>query len=305
MALKIAKVGLPNDENIISRNKFVIDTIFPVAIKPTEMENSYLLLFTAHQNCDNSYMYFQIMINVDDSTSSDFVNSHYLFLKNISSSIENEKAYKESISNLKNDNLYGTDFDLKQDEEYENYYRCTGVRGIDFTHASIVDIYVPKDNYIKIKLYLDKITLYPDRKYIHELVFIDRKYNNMEFISIGNIYYDGTCQIDVANLSHYTLYDKDRHRRYCINYLSPIDKKYFYNMLKKPVDFKLYESLYKDSVIVNDIIVEEDFVYLLYEGRSVIDGSLKSMKVLKLARELVNKTNFIDYNKNIYIKKER
>jgi hypothetical protein len=290
----LIKIGAPKESNIVTRNKFIANKLIPICIKSIEDSNNFLLLFMAHQDYDDSYMFFQILLNDNDN----ILIHHPLYIKNISENEKSLEIYKEFISKLDyKTNLYATDLILTQDDEHKNYYKSIGIKAIDSTHASIVDIYFNRDNYIRIKLFLSRLN---NTKFFFgaESIFMNSKYNNIEFVKIEQIKYDATSQYNNINMSHYTLWCGPS--KYKINIVSPIN---IGLILSNPLDSNLYTSFYNNDFLVTEIIIDDDTTILLYEQYSEIDNSFKGLKALYLSKELVNKTNIIDPDNVIYEKR--
>lgn len=301
MAMQIAKLGLPLNEFVVSKNKFVANHIFPIAIKSTAKNDMFLLLFYTYQDFDDSVAFFQLMVHVDNPFDQEYLFNHHMHIKNTSMSPEREKMYTEYISKLNTENIYASDFDFVEDKEHKNYYHSVGIRGIDNSHAAWLDIYLPRNVYIKIRLYLDKFI---NTKGAHEFIFLSPKYNNLKFESIEQIKYDATSTFELhdklVNISHYTMHCGPT--KFVMNLVTPIDDNHINSALRNPLDINLYMSFYKDHTYITDIIVDKEYVYLLYEELYDVDNkTFKAVYALKIPTDLINTTNFVDCNKNIYI----
>ena len=68
-------------------------------------------------------------------------------------------------------------------------------------------------------------------------------------------------------------------------------------MMKVGLDHNLYDSFYKFHYHINDIFIQEGYLYIIH-----IEGSKNKIKLLRLNKELTDKTNFKDIS-NIFIKK--
>ena len=61
-----------------------------------------------------------------------------------------------------------------------------------------------------------------------------------------------------------------------------------------------YEIFYQNDFIVNDIIRDvNDDMLVLFEERSEINNNYKSTKALRFNKEMIEKTNLVNFN-NIY-----
>jgi hypothetical protein len=300
----LVKLGLPKEENIVSRNNFVVNKIFPIAIRSTTVPDQYIVLFVAHQDYNASYLYFQIMVKVENAFDQTYLEEHELNIKRYQNN-QNSKsleAYQKLISEITPNNLYATDFNMVQDPLHPMYFKSTCVRAIDNTHASIVDIYLPISNFVKIKVYLNRFTSLPIKKYIHEELFNDPIYNNIELVNIETVKMDCTKAEQVLEnkelfTTHYTM--NCGPSTYLMNW-SIIETKEL--PLKVPLDLNLYDTFYKFHYNVKDVFLQDDNLYIVYKDSIICDKCTKA-KVLRLNKELTDKTNFKD-QLNIFIKGE-
>ena len=61
-----------------------------------------------------------------------------------------------------------------------------------------------------------------------------------------------------------------------------------------------YEIFYQNDFIINDIIRDvNDDILVLFEERSEINNNYKSTKALRFNKEMIEKTNLVNFN-NIY-----
>lgn len=298
------KVEPPKEESIVTRNKFVVDSILPIGIKAGPIKNTYFILFIAYQDYDESYIYLQLLTATENAFENEFIKDNSFNIANIDPNTEKGKAYNELISKMNGENLFGTDFVMKQNEEFPMLYKSIAVRGIDKTHCSVLDVNYTRDNYIKLRLYLDKLSNIPLDKNLQnfETIFTNTKYNNIEFVDIEKIKYDATTIVNGDNsylISHYTMWCGPS--KYSMNYITgkDADINHSVSKLSNPLAFDLYNSFYTKDFIVTDIIANNDGSgIIIYQEYSEINGSWKSTKALKLTKELMDQTNFIDpYNK--------
>ena len=299
------KVTPPQEENIVTRNKFVVDSILPIGIKAGYIKNTYLILFIAYQDYDESYIYLQLLTATESALENEFIKNNDFNLANIDPNSERGKSYNELISRMTRENIYGTDFYMNIDKDFPMLYKSFAVRGIDQNHCSVMDVYFTRDNFIKIRLYLDKLSNIPiDKKLQHfEMIFTDNKFTNIEFVNIEKLKYDATAIVENDNIyyiSHYTMWCGPS--KYTMNFISPEDNKHTKNLLSNPLALKLYTSFYNKDFVVEYVIVNDDGSgIIIYQDYSEIDGSWKSTKALKLTKEQMDQTNFGDPFNKIFI----
>lgn len=301
----LVKLGLPKDENIVSRNKFVVNRIFPIAIRSTTVPDQFIVLFIAYQDYDESFLYFQMMVKVENAFEQTYLENHELNLNRFQNN-KNDKSlevYQKLISKITEFNVYATDFNMISDPERPFYFSSTCVRAIDKTHASVMDIYFTTDNFIKMQIYLNRFINAPSSKLIHEEIFRDQKYHNIEVVNIESVKMDCTKEESAYELmnfftTHYTMHCGPS--KYVMNW-SIVETSG--RPLKVPLDVNLYNTFYQFHHKVTDVFIHDDYLYILYIEKSEVDGSYKKTKILKLNKELTDKTNFKD-SLNIFINQE-
>lgn len=304
--MELAKLGLPKEENIVTRNKFIANNVLPIAFKPTNVKNRFLALFVAIQDIDESCIYLQSIIAINNKFELDYIMHHELNIANMTKNSKTLEAYQNMIKNMTNSNIYATDFIMNDEKDFPLYYHSLAIKAIDQTHASVLDLYFNRDYFIKINLYLNRLANINkfSNNHVPEALFNDPRLHNIEFVQIEKIKHDATARIvtqhGTININHYTMWCGPS--VYKMNYLSPIDKDHTSIPLSNPLDINLYNAFYESHTFIDELITYNDQVFLLYEERSEITKDFKSMKALKLSKELVDKTNFLDSNNMIYDK---
>lgn len=315
--MELIKLGLPKEENIVSRNKFIANQILPIGFKPANKSGTmFLVLFVASQDMDESCIYLQFMISINSKFEEQYLKNHELNIVNMKAGSKVYSTYKELVKDLNKSNLYSTDLALNDEDDFPLYYHSIAVRPIDNTHASVLDIYLNREYFVKLNIYLNRLNNIGHNhikrieqelvitKLAPELSFTDPKLNNIEFVSIEKIKHDATARVVTSfgtiNINHYTMWCGPS--VFKMNYLSPIDKDHISIPLSNPLDINLYDAFYNKHNIIQDIFTYNDQLFILYEDYSDITGEFKNTKVLKISKELADKTNFIDYNNMIYEK---
>lgn len=299
--VQLIKLGLPSAENVVSTDKFVVNKILPVMIKSTDIKQRFLILFKAMQDYDDSSIFLQIMVNVDDPRDCNFFYEHFLHWRQIYKS-EQRKAQVMELLDGVDDNLYGTDFDLKLDEDYgDTYYHCQGVRAVSNKKAKMMDVYFTRDNYLKMKIYLDRLSLGNKNnvKDSNESVFLNSFYENMRYVLIDHIKYDASTTVPAlqVDISHYTF--NCGPTCYKANFMSPIPKDA--TSLKNPLDSNLFNTFYKNDPLITDVVVDDDFVYVFISIMNVLTNKQEPhATVLKIDHEKIKVTNILNIG-NIYI----
>ena len=297
--MDLYRVGLPEDIDIIVRDKFIVDKINPFCIKKIS-DDQYSMLFYLEQHSTDADLFLQCIFKFDKDDEG-FLNNHPLNIVNIQREQDRLNDYNDKISNMSG-NVFNTDFDMEKDSENPRYFYCKAIKALNLgesnTKASLMDLYITRDNFIKISLFLVKFL---KMDYSAEAIFKSSKINNLEFVNIEHIKLNGSC-IDKGNnlvYSNYTLGVGPT--TYNLNFISPaIENRDLIN----PMLYNSFDN-YRDSFVINDIIkdIHNNVIYILYEVRAKITNSYKKTIILVLAKDIYDHSNFVEYDK-VYEKNE-
>ena len=155
----LAKVNRIKQENIVSSNKFVANNIYVVAVKEIDKQ-SFLILFMCRQDFDESYIYLQIAVIMENEFEYEYFHNHSLNLYNLKDNPDKKEEYDKLIGKMNDDNIYSCDINMHEDDTHPRYYTCRAIRQIDSTHASMLQVYFPLHNFVRLNAYFNKI----DRK---------------------------------------------------------------------------------------------------------------------------------------------
>lgn len=295
--MKGIKSSIPDNMNIVARNKFVANDIIPISISECKgNENNYMILFVASQDYDDSLAFLQIMVTCEDDEECDFMNNEVLNKNNVAACDKLYKTFMDIIDNMHKENLYAIDMNINEDEKHPLYYYMMGVRGIDDTHVAAIDIYIPRSVFCRLSLYLSNIANCVSSEYI----FYKPDYRIFEFETIEYVKYDctslGTIRKDKEDIdiykTHYTMhcgpskYEMNKYSERCSD--DP--------PLANPLDSYIYDKTYGDHCVVSDYFRYKDKLYIMYPEKDKSD-KFKVMKVLVLSKELSDKTEF--YNRDL------
>lgn len=312
----VKKIQEPSQEQIVSRNKYIVNDIYPISLKATPIElDKFIILFQCHQDYDDSYIYIQAMFIMENEfIDKEFFNKHPLNVENISRNDITKNTYAELLSKLQpnGSNLYICDLKMDIYEDNPTYYHATAIRPIDQKHASILDLCIPRDNFVKISLYYDSIVNRPfsfimDNHKSHEFIFSNPKLHNIEFVKIEEVKLDATRTFlgnESLFISHYTMHCgpsefKMNYPVGCVASIINDDGDEIIPPLKIALDKSLFDPLYSNDIVIEFMFIQNDFLYILYEEKSIIDNSFKKMYLLRLTKDLYDKTNFVN-PKNIF-----
>lgn len=279
--IKLITMGLPTDEQIVSRNKFIADQIYPLVIKPID-DKRYIMLFSAYENCTESFTFLQLLILAENLEAKKFIDNMDIHINKICHNIKLLNIYNDIIKKLKSDNLYSTDLRMKESEKFNAYYKCTAIKKNN-DNAEVLDVYIARNKFIAINLYLNKLDNFIDNK------FLLLEENNMKkFESIEKIEYDSSMNFGTWIISHYVLYSSP-YKKYKVNIISKPKKD---KILISPLSTDLYLSFYKEDILIKNKVEDSKYIYLIYDeyDREKVTG----YSVLKIAKELANKNGIIN-----------
>ena len=157
--MELYRLGLPNDNVIIARDKFIIDIIIPLSIKKIN-DKDYSILFFAEQTSTESSLFLQSIIAMSEEEDEGFLNNHPLNIINIQRDPERLKFYNEKIDSM-HGNTFNTDFDMCQNKEEPRFFSAIStkpiyVAGAKEAQASVMDLLITRDNFIRLSLFFTK-----------------------------------------------------------------------------------------------------------------------------------------------------
>lgn len=284
-------VTLPAEETIVSKDKFIINDILPLCIRNFG-NNIYSVLFLAIQNTTESKIFLQIALNASNSSDKEFLDKHILNIENIQKDIDRFKFYVESTKDADNSILYNTSFDMEEINTMP-YFFSQGARSIDKNHNAIMDLYISRDNFIKLNLFFIRFMNHDN---LAETIFVNPKLLNVKFSTIDNIRLDASAT-DISSrivCNHYTC--NSGKETYKFNFIS---RKIPGRTLKHSIIPETYSSFYSEHFTITDMIYEphRDCIYIIYEVRSELTDRYKETKILLLDKEFYDKTNLLDTDK--------
>ena len=293
--MDLYRIGMPNDQDIIVRDRFIVDELYPLCIKKLN-ETQYSILFEGKQLSTETTMFFQTIIGYD-VTDEGFLNTHFLNVVNIQRDHERLKFYNERVKTMKG-NVFNTDFDMQQDEEHKMYFKTYGIKTLRMKNsnddrASLLDIYLTRDNFVRMYLFLSKF-LNKDLSAVE--VFSNKKLNNIQYMTIKHVQLNGSSENRANGLvySSYTLGAGPT--QYRMTFISPMKPN---GVLVNRMLPETFQWLYMEDFVINNIIYDnhKDRIFVLYEYRSSLNNSYKATYLLSLDKEIYDHTNFVDIYK--------
>lgn len=264
----LVKMKYPEQENIVARNTFVANNIFLIGIKQIPDSKSFLFLFMAYQDYDDSYIYIQAPIYSQNAFDFEYLDEHELNIKNLANNTSKDTkitSYKELIRMMNNENIYSCDMEINQDETHPSYYHMEGVRVIDKDHASVLDIYLPLHNFVRLQVYFARIFSVPNHRFQHESIFAEKLLKEVKLYDIVEVTLNGTKILSENGtilknfMSHYTVRSGTTYFRF-----NTISISYENNALINPMDCKAFDAIYsEDSIVTLDYFNYDDHGYIL------------------------------------------
>ena len=295
--MELYRVSLPEEEKIIVKDKFIIDNIIPLCIKKLT-EDQYSILFFAEQESTETSIFLQSIIALMDETDSGYLNNHPLNVDIIRRDKNRLAFYNEKIDSMKG-NIFNTDFDMVQcEEDNKLYFHANASKPIYIKsnkepQAALMDLYITRDNFIKISLFLTKFLVKDNSA---ESVFISKKLKNIKFEKIDHAKLDGSAVNKATHFvySHYTL--NHGPSIYQMTFISPeIEGR----KLKNPMIAEHFMTFFGDSFLITDIIFDyhKNRIFIIYEVRSSVTNQYKETKALILNKDVYDHTNFVVLDK--------
>lgn len=291
--MDLYRVGMPEDDDIIVRDKFIIDIIIPLCIKKIS-EEQYSILYFAEQESTESSIFLQSIIKFDENDEG-FLNNHPLNVINIQRNPDRLAFYNEKIKHI-NGNMFNTDFDMEEYEENRRYFYAKGIKALNLkdgvTKAALMDLLITRDNFIKINLFM---TNFLKLDYSAESIFINKKIKNVQFLTVNSVKLNGSAANRLTGIVYSSYYIGRGPTQYRMNFISP----YKEGKLVNPMLPNTFAALYQEDFLIKNIIFDghKDRIYILYEIRSSLNNAYMETIVLVMDKDQYDHTNFVDLYK--------
>lgn len=295
--------GISNEdinEKCIIKNTFFVDKMVPLYFFKRKDKNEIVFIFHCTQNSTEEEIYLNQIISYNDTS----IESHSL--KNSGFNINNiNKFTDEFVSSNFSDKHYFCDFDMVECKDkfafQDNAYRLLD----ENDHYEKLDLFFAREIYIQYNIFMQDFLHY------REIDDYKKFCKKMQFITIEHVRIDDVSYEQIA--SNYAII----HTQYTIGNgpkLYKFENKFGINLHEneKPQDiFKItinysgfrlcYDrvnaNLFLFGMIYNNI---NDCLYLIYCDKF---NNKEKYTILRLFRDIYNKTNLIDKYNNIKILK--
>ncbi len=281
-------VVVPSEDLILSRRNYVVNNIIPLAMRIINKDR-FIILFLAGQDNDEINILLQIMFHMNERDEA-FIKSHPLFMDNLLKNPAKLKLYVDATKDASNDVLYMTDFTMSKSDR--NFYFLSSASQKSGDMINVLDLYFTKDNFIKINIFLKRLSIYDHSA---EFAFLDKKLNNVEFSTAEEISLDASSTDFISRIicNHYTC--RNGKQVYKFNFISP---KISGRKLLKPMLADKFNNIYMDDFVISDMIFFDEKLYIIYEERSDITNEYKKTIAIILNKDLYDQTNLFDFSKN-------
>ena len=304
----LTKIEFPTTKNgIVKKDKFVLNSLFPIGFKETNIKGCFLFLFGAYQDYQDRYMYLQIMFQTEDPLEHDIIKNHPNYIPNYDKDPAQKAAYMQMISKMADDNLYATDFIMTKLPENNNYYEAEAMKRINYATAEEMKLFIPMNTYLRIKIFLENLNV--KAKPFPCEIFTNPRFNNPSFANIEKIKRDESTYAankEVFIDTHYKFYSGPD--IYKANYRSFINKEAH---LANELDQNIYTSQYSLDYYIEYMTRDEDDLLIVFNPTEhgsrlryerEVDVPSEFITVLRIPKELIDRTNFLDQFNKVFIK---
>ena len=178
----LTKIEFPdNKKGIIKKSKFVINGLYPIGFKETNISGSFLFLFGAYQDYQDKYLYLQILFKIENALEYDMVKKHTNYIPNYENDDNHKAVYMQMISKMSDDNLYATDF-ITHKMNNNSYYESKAIKRMNYSQAEELTLYIPLEVYLRIRIFLENLNVKSNPFPCD--IFANPRFNNPEFVNI-------------------------------------------------------------------------------------------------------------------------
>ena len=297
----LTKIEFPTaKKGIIGQSKFVVNSLYPIGFKETNISGCFLFLFGAYQDYQDKYIYLQILFETENAFEYDLIRKHPNYIPNYDNNEAQKAAYKQMISKMNDDNLFATDF-ITTKLENKNYYESAAIKRTSMNQAEKVQLYIPVNTYVRIKIFLENLNVKANPFPCE--IFADPSFNSPTFVNVDEV---KRCETAIAGNgelfidTHYELVCGPS--TYRMNYRTFADKT---RELANELNQDIFSSQYSMDYYIEYMTRDEDTVLVVFKGEELryekynIEEK-KYITICRIPSNLIEKTNFIDQCNKIY-----
>ena len=246
------------------------------------------------------------MFQTEDPLEHDIIKSHRNYIPNYDKDPAQKSAYMQMISKMGDDNLYAADFIMTKMANNTNYYEAEAMKRINYATAEEMKLYIPMNTYLRIKIFLENLNV-KSKPFPCE-IFTNPRFNNPNMVNVEQVKRDESTYAANKEIfidTHYKFYAGPY--IYKANYRSFIKDN---GQLSNELNQDIYTSQYSLDYYIEYMTRDEDDLLIIFNPtehgsklkyEKEVDEPDKFITVLRLSKELVDKTNFLDQNHKVYI----
>ena len=292
----MVQINMPiiDEKSIISNKIYMADKVSPVAIQQNSQNKEiYDILFIISQDIDESMIYFQVSVKIEDNLDKNHILKRPIYINNILQDKVKNKAFREMIENLDADKFYIGDFNFINDNTANHIIR--GYKELttkdNKKYFEQINIHIPRYMYIILNIYLDNIMEPFSDIENPESLFLNSDMRRIRFEKIEDVKLVATCKYKRKNRGQVITYNT----HYEMN-CGPKTFKFNYEVVTKEnheVITPLAESIFVpeysqyDDKFIGLVKDKECYYIIIYDKDNNIKG-------LKITDELLEKTNILD-----------
>lgn len=284
-------------EKIIAKRTFFVDHMEPLIFQYKDDLNIAPFYFYCQQNSTEEVIILQMIFTPTDKEDENFLKGGILNKSNIFHIKDRADHYLELTKDITNDNIYICNLDMYECAD-KPYFFCNAYKQLDNSaHLEMLDLFFDREIFIKYNIFVRDFI---NRNHVADIHFFTDVLRKPKFTTVEHIKLDAsTARLDSdIVISHYTAGNGPE--LYKFNSLS---NKLLGRKLKCLIGIEPYDALYMKDFVINDIIYEphNECLYLVYRDFDYILKKIKSAKILRLYKDIYDKTDLID-PENIYEK---
>lgn len=299
--MKKILIPKPSKNELCSSATHFATNILPISIKELNRELFTILFFV--ETTKSEHFYLSTTMICEESTDKVFVTSHPKNISNLSKDNIGKMNYIHFVSDLNNDNLFGSDLEVhKEDSSYVLY----GYKKLEDKSQKEIKFIIPYDLYIKIGLFF--VNTIEMKNIKGESVFLDLSLMNLNTINISSIKFRSSSinpAMQSVVFSNYIAKDNKKNTysfSYCSANIMTKDRR-----IKNLIGWNQYVALYDSNQIIDYRFYDNkrQILNIIYRKYNSITNALEEILVLEVPENICSETGLLNLV-NLYenIKKE-
>lgn len=291
------KINIPENVGDPFEYNFMVDSILPLFI--SKENDNYCIVFRLDEDCREKKIYINLPLYLDSKEEAEYLEQSSIYVENIMKSKDKVDNLTELMEGFTPAEILYCDFNMVKNKDKKSFYNVDAYNATK-DKLYIYHLFITRDSYIKLSIFFNNLK---SRISNADLVFLDPKINNIEFINIDHIKLNGSIQFNTTTgfsntiFNYYTCGQGPTEFKFIL--VSPALENST-RKLRNPLPKEFAEIYTRDSFIINDIIYDnsEDNIIVLYYEKSKITGKHSHTYALVMNKDIYNKTNLVDIYKN-------